>query len=76
MTALRPWYSREVPDQPPGPAGAIVGRETELARLATLVHAPGERGRVLVVLGDPGMGKSTLLATAADQARYACLARR
>jgi predicted RNA-binding Zn-ribbon protein involved in translation (DUF1610 family) len=60
-------------DQPPGSAGAVAGRETELARLAALVHAPGEHGRVLVVLGDAGMGKSTLLANAADQARSAGL---
>jgi len=73
MTALRHWYSREVPDQPPGPAGAIVGRATELERLATFVRAPGDRGRVLVVLGDAGMGKTTLLANAADQARSAGL---
>src|SRR3984957_12986044 len=70
MTALGHWYSREVPDQPPGSPGVIVGRETELARLATLVDAPGG-GRVLVVLGDAGMGKTTLLASAAERARSA-----
>ena len=47
-----------------------MGRETELARLATLVDAPGG-GRVLVVLGDAGMGKTTLLASAAERARSA-----
>jgi DNA-binding CsgD family transcriptional regulator len=73
MTALRHWYSRKVPDQPPGSAGAITGRETELARLAALLHAPAGHGRVLVLLGDAGMGKSTLLANAADQARSAGL---
>jgi DNA-binding CsgD family transcriptional regulator len=71
MTALRHWYSKEVLDQPPGSAGAIVGRETELARLATLVEGPAGHGRVLVVLGDAGMGKTTLLANAADRARSA-----
>ena len=71
MTALGHWYSKEVPDQPPGSPGVIVGRETELARLATLVDAPGEHGRVLVLLGDAGMGKTTLLANAAERARSA-----
>jgi DNA-binding CsgD family transcriptional regulator/tetratricopeptide (TPR) repeat protein len=71
MTALGHWYSKEVLDQPPGSPGAIVGRETELARLATLVDAPDGPGRVLVVLGDAGLGKTTLLANAADRARSA-----
>jgi DNA-binding CsgD family transcriptional regulator len=71
MTALGHWYSKEVADQPPGSPGVIVGRETELARLATLVDAPGEHGRVLALLGDAGMGKTTLLANAAERARSA-----
>ena len=71
FTRKENWYSKEVLHQPPGSAGAVAGRETELARLASLVHAPADHGRVLVVLGDAGMGKSTLLATGADQARSA-----
>ncbi len=70
---LRYWYSKEVPDQPPGSTGAIVGRETENSplRLATIVDALGGHGRVLTVLGDAGMGKTTLLASAAERARSA-----
>jgi hypothetical protein len=46
----------------------LVGRDAELARLRTLVDlVPGE-SRVLVVLGDAGMGKSVLLADAAGRA--------
>jgi len=34
------WYSEEeVLDEPPGPPGAIVGREAHLARLATIKDA-------------------------------------
>ncbi len=40
----------------------LVGRETELAQLRELVQAAGEgRSSVLVLEGDPGVGKSALL---------------
>ena len=48
-----------------------MGREAQLARLATFVDAVPVRGQVLVVHGDAGMGKSVLLAGAADRARSA-----
>jgi DNA-binding CsgD family transcriptional regulator len=48
---------------------SLVGRRQELSRLRELVAPPYERSRVLVVLGDPGMGKTTLLAEAAREAR-------
>jgi len=48
-----------------------VGRETQLAGIAAFIDAVPTRGQVLVVLGDAGMGKSKLLASAADRARSA-----
>ena len=53
-------------DEPPGHPGSIVGREAQLARLAAFVDDVPTRGQVLVVHGDAGMGKSTLLASAAE----------
>ncbi|MEV6819414.1 AAA family ATPase [Nocardiopsis dassonvillei] len=51
-----------------GPADSIVGRDAELARLFRAVDsASAERGLVLV--GDPGTGKSALLDSAAHRAR-------
>ncbi|MFC9086567.1 ATP-binding protein [Nocardiopsis dassonvillei] len=50
------------------PADSIVGRDAELARLfRTVDSASADRGLVLV--GDPGMGKSALLDSAAHRAR-------
>jgi predicted ATPase len=57
-------------DLPRSPEPAV-GRDAELARLTALVDTAAAHGQVLVVLGDAGMGKSTLLASAADRARYA-----
>ncbi|HEY6492376.1 MAG TPA: AAA family ATPase [Trebonia sp.] len=50
-----------------------MGRDHQLARLASFVDAVPTRGQVLVVLGDAGIGKSMLLASAADRARSAGL---
>jgi DNA-binding CsgD family transcriptional regulator/tetratricopeptide (TPR) repeat protein len=58
-------------DEPPGRPGSTVGREAQLARLAAFVDDVPTRGQVLVVHGDAGMGKSTLLASAAERARSA-----
>ncbi|MGH3248008.1 MAG: AAA family ATPase, partial [Trebonia sp.] len=58
-------------DEPPGRPGSIVGREAQLARLATFIDAVPARGQVLTVLGDAGLGKSMLLANAADRATSA-----
>src|ERR1700722_19684426 len=49
----------------------LVGREEELSRLRKLSAPPYEEGRVLLLLGDPGMGKTVLLAEAAREARLA-----
>ena len=49
----------------------LVGREEELSRLRGLVASPYTESRVLLLLGDPGMGKTALLAEAARGARSA-----
>ncbi len=51
----------------------LIGRGRELSRLRGLVDPPPAESRVLVLLGDPGMGKTVLLAEAARQARSAGL---
>ena len=50
---------------------SLVGREGELARLSELVSPPYPEGRVLLLLGDPGMGKTVLLTEATREARSA-----
>jgi len=49
----------------------LVGRGDELSRLRDLVTPPYEESCVLLVLGDPGMGKTVVLAEAAREARLA-----
>ena len=49
----------------------IVGREQELARLERLINGVSERGAALLVRGEPGIGKSTLLAAAVRYAETA-----
>src|SRR6266566_3020649 len=46
----------------------LLGRDEELARLYQLVDSIGERGGALVVRGEAGIGKSTLLAAARERA--------
>jgi DNA-binding CsgD family transcriptional regulator/tetratricopeptide (TPR) repeat protein len=58
----------ELASYPPAP---IIGREAELARLHGLVDSAPKAGRVLIVIGEPGMGKTVLLANAAKRARSA-----
>jgi Cdc6-like AAA superfamily ATPase len=48
----------------------LVGREEELSQLRELVAPPYEESRVLLILGDPGMGKTVLLADAAREAKH------
>ena len=50
---------------------SLVGREEELSRLRDLVASPYTESRVLLLLGDPGMGKTVLLTEAARGARSA-----
>ena len=47
---------------------SLVGREAELARLGELVAPPRAESRVLLLLGEAGLGKSVLLAQAAQNA--------
>ena len=49
----------------------LVGRGVELSRLRQLVTPPYAESRVLVLLGDPGMGKTVLLAETARKAKAA-----
>jgi DNA-binding CsgD family transcriptional regulator len=58
----------ELRSQQPEP---IIGREAALARLRGLVDPVPQAGRVLLVIGEAGMGKSLLLADAAGRARDA-----
>ncbi|WDV56198.1 AAA family ATPase [Streptomyces coeruleorubidus] len=47
----------------------ILGRDREMARIAQLIHAEDGGGpKVLVLVGEPGAGKSTLVDRAASQA--------
>jgi DNA-binding CsgD family transcriptional regulator len=47
----------------------VLGRETELAQLSELLEsARGGRGGALAIRGDPGVGKTLLLAAAVDSA--------
>jgi hypothetical protein len=58
----------ELPAQQPAP---IIGRGAGLARLCALADPVPSSSQVMVVTGEAGMGKTVLLAAAADQARSA-----
>ena len=58
----------ELPARQPA---AIVGRDAGLARLRALVDPVPQASQVLLVTGEAGMGKTVLLAAAADRARAA-----
>lgn len=49
----------------------VIGRDSELSQLAQLVAAPHTAPRVQVLLGDPGLGKTALIADVAERARAA-----
>ena len=49
----------------------IIGREAGLARLRGLVAPVPQASQVLLVIGEAGMGKTALLADAAERARSA-----
>jgi DNA-binding CsgD family transcriptional regulator len=51
----------------------LIGRDNELSRLRGLVDPPPADSRMLVLLGEAGMGKTVLLAQAERQARSAGL---
>ena len=52
-------------------AADLVGREREIQALAGLIDLRLTAGRAIVVLGDPGIGKSALLGVAESMARTA-----
>jgi DNA-binding CsgD family transcriptional regulator len=52
---------------------SLLGRDRELSALAGLIDQIGEHGGSMVVLGEPGVGKSALLRTAAGHGRAAGL---
>lgn len=56
-----------------GPERSLLGRDRELGALADLIDQVGEHGGSLVVLGEPGVGKSALLRAAAGHGRAAGL---
>ena len=56
-------------DPPPSDAGPLLGRHLEQRLISSLLADIGERGGALVLRGDPGIGKSRLLAEAAAGAR-------
>jgi tetratricopeptide (TPR) repeat protein len=50
---------------------ALLGREHEVARLTAAVERATEEGSVLLLIGEPGIGKSALLAVVRDTVRDA-----
>ncbi len=50
-------------------AGPLLGREAEIGMLASLLDGVADGGGTLVLYGEPGIGKSRLLAAAAALAR-------
>jgi DNA-binding CsgD family transcriptional regulator len=56
---------------PPQQHALIIGREADLARLRALVDPVPRSSQVVLVTGEAGMGKTVLLADAADRARSA-----
>jgi DNA replication protein DnaC len=58
-------------DLPARRPASFIGREAALARLRGLVDPVPPPAQVLLVIGEAGMGKTVLLANAADRARLA-----
>ena len=52
------------PDSSEPWAEALFGREAEIHRIVALIDRPAQAGGILVLRGDPGIGKSALLDTA------------
>jgi hypothetical protein len=58
----------EARDRSPGPGRAVVGREGPLATIREGLDDP-QAGRIVLIAGEAGIGKSTLLGAAAREAR-------
>src|SRR5215469_8556601 len=54
-------------------ASTLIGRDGELRILTGLVDSIEDEGAAIVILGDPGIGKSSLLRAAASHGRKAGL---
>lgn len=52
---------------------SLLGRDRELSALVGLIDRVGEHGGSMVMLGEPGVGKSALLRAAAGHGRTAGL---
>ncbi|MFI6598593.1 ATP-binding protein [Nonomuraea sp. NPDC050536] len=53
---------------PPDPAGSLIGRERDLARISGFVDQAAAQGGAFMLLGEAGVGKSVLLEAAAARA--------
>src|SRR5262249_23750002 len=69
----RPAPAPTSPGGGPMTTPTILGRTAELRALTDLVEQAPDRGGALVLLGDAGIGKSTLIRAAAQHARAAGL---
>jgi DNA-binding SARP family transcriptional activator/tetratricopeptide (TPR) repeat protein len=58
------------PHRPPGPGNVLVGREPEMAELrAALAELHAGRGRLFLVAGEPGIGKTRLARELTEEAQ-------
>lgn len=58
---MHPWIATGTAYGPQGTASRLVGREREMRVLDDFLAGPNPRGPILVLRGDPGMGKTMLL---------------
>src|SRR5258706_15513777 len=57
-----------VSTRPVAPGLGLIGRDTEIERLDAVLDRLRERGGSIIVCGEPGIGKSALLARARERA--------
>jgi AAA ATPase domain len=65
----RRWSRGRIHEQVAVSAGPLLGRAREIAAVTSAVEVGRERGSVLLVVGEPGIGKSALLSVARAAAR-------